>query len=171
LLVLAALVQWLTMRQTLRERASDPAYGPANVLRLTHAIMHQTEGNALRVQVWADQAVYEEHRAATRLSNVRFTAYPRPERDMRPEPIEGVAAEAVVRGNESVLVLIGRVHITQGAHTELRGERLVYDYGQGLITSADPVWIRHEATVHEGTSLFYSIPEERIRLTRPLIWE
>jgi LPS export ABC transporter protein LptC len=171
LVVLAALVQWFTVSQTRRERAADLPSGPANVLTLTHAVMNQTEGNTLRLQVWADKVTYSEERARAHLLNVRFVGYPTPEQEIPQDPIEGVAAEADIRGGTSLIELVGSVHIRQGARTELRGERLLYDYGAGLITSDEPVWIRHDRTFHEGATLHYSIPGQRARLTRPFVWE
>ena len=172
LLFLAALVELLTIRQTLRERtAGGGGYGPVNVLTLTNAVMNQSEGNRLRIQIWADEAVYTEDQERAHLNNVRFTAYPEPESGKPREPVQGTSAEAEVRSKGARLELIGRVRIHQGEHTEVRGERIIYHYRDGLVTSKDPVWIRHDRTIQEGATLRYWISEERARLTRPLLWE
>jgi LPS export ABC transporter protein LptC len=170
LLFLAALVQLLTIRQTLRERTAAGG-GPVNVLTLTNAVMNQSEGNTLRIMVWADAAVYSEDRARALLTNVRFTAYPKPEDGKAQEPVQGTSAQAEVRSRDARLELIGRVRIHRGERTEMRGERIVYHYRDGLVTSRDPVWIRNDRTIQEGQTLRYSVPEESARLTKPLLWE
>lgn len=171
LLFLAALVQLFSLRRTDQERESELTYGPANVLTLTHAVMSQTEGNELRIQVWADKAEYAEERSKARLLNVRFIAYPKPESGESQEPVEGAAAEAEVQGDASRLLLIGHVHIRRGEGTELKGERLLYDYRREKITSKDPVWMRHDKGIYQGDTLVYSVNKETIQLTRPFLWE
>jgi len=48
---------------------SGGGYGPVNVLTLTNAVMNQSEGNRLRIQIWADEAVYTENQERAHLNN------------------------------------------------------------------------------------------------------
>lgn len=170
LLTLTAVIQLLTYRDTIQDSDSQEL-GPANVLTLTDSVMHQVEGDTLRMQVWAEQTIYVEERRRARLSRVRFTAYPSPEQKIPREPIHGVANQADVQGNGSIIDLEGDVHIAQGTKLEMRGQRLRYNHKTGLITSRDPIWMRNGATVQQGASAEYSIRDETLKMTRPQVWE
>jgi hypothetical protein len=170
LVTLAALIQLFTYRETIQD-GEEREFGPVNVLSLSESVMHQVEGDALRMQVWAERTVYAEERQRARLFGVRFTAYPKPEQNVPQEPVHGNARDAIVLGSRSVIELEGAVHIYQGGTLELRGEQVRYDYRRGLISSKVPVWVRNGPTVQQGDSAEYSLPDETLHITRPLVWE
>ena len=172
LLALAALlVQLLALHWSLRDESERDTAGRANVLRLEQAVLNQSEDDGIHTVVWADRVEYEEDRMESQLTNVRFAVYPDARVQGSHEPVEGTAKSARVRGKAKLLVLTGDAHIFQGAQLEVRGERLAYDYGRGVIRSSDPVWLRNGGTFTEGQTLNYRIKEQNAQLSRPKLYQ
>lgn len=170
LVFVALLVYLLTLHETLR-KSGPREPGAANVLRLTTAHIQKHEDEILVWEVWAEKAIYMEDEQETLLTGVEFKIYDQRQEDGTPITISGTAGRAHITDGGETLILNENVHVSDSEDMEVRGDRMVYHHADGLLTSADPVWLRKRNTFHQGSRLHYLIREQRLTLGNPKVYQ
>jgi LPS export ABC transporter protein LptC len=143
----------------------------SNVLNMQHVEVHQLLGDKTRWELQADQATYNENTNSGELQQVRFRVFGTGPEQAGQVTFAGRSGQALLSTVPGDLVLQDAVVLTKGEDMEIRSERLEYDAAKQVVTSPGPVRVRTREGVQEGTSLRYSMSEDRLELTSPVFYQ
>jgi LPS export ABC transporter protein LptC len=157
---------------------SEPGEGPAgtqyerearNLLRMTSVAMREMRGERIHWELWAASAVFNDRTNQATLEQVRFRVFETKEGLPPRIVLYGEAGQAILEPAPGEMVLEGAVRVFQGEEVEIRSERLEYDPGQQLLRSPARAWVRTPSGTQQGESMRYSIPEQQLALTGPVL--
>jgi LPS export ABC transporter protein LptC len=140
-----------------------------NQMRMTGVAMRQLEGERLHWELWAETALFNEKTSRATLEQVRFRVYETEEGKPARTILHGEAGQATLAPAPGELVLEGAVRVFQGLEVEIRSERLEYDPGRQRLHSPVRTWVRTPSGIQQGESLLYSIPDQKLSLTGPVL--
>lgn len=166
----SGMVYLLTVREPQRHIPA-PSELPSNVLAMTGVAIRQHEAGGMRYELFAREAVYDERSQETDMTTVEFRIF----------EVEGVAApqlkvtatagRAFLNKKRGSITLREHVHVVSTRGAELRSELVHYlDDGRRVIVPGQ-VWVKAGDAFHEGSSLIYDIPLERMTFTAPTFYQ
>lgn len=142
---------------------------PANVLAMEGVIVRQHESEGVKFELIARHAVFHQRTGESEMRAVHFNVYE--DRDgSRKWQLKGSAARALMSKNKSTLVLVGRVRIDSADGSIIRSERVIYDQKNQRAVSPGAVRVESQGITHQGKSLVYEIPQQKMTFTSPLFY-
>lgn len=145
-----------TVRETPRE--------PGTLMKMTQVSIRQMEGNWLRWELWARDAILLDDANTARFRSVRFKIYGKNPGD---PVLRGRSNGARMVNNPPRVILQGDVVLEKKGVIEIRTENLVFDQRKNLLRAPGKVVVKTPRAIHSGDSLTYFLAEERLNLERP----
>lgn len=166
----SGMIYLLTVQES-PQRELDFSELPANVLIMEGVAIRQHEDTGLKFELFARKAVFNERTGTTAMRSVRFKVYGDSAQGGREVQMEGRAGNALINKRKDTVVLAGKVRIVNREGAEIRSGRIVYDQKRERAVSPGKVWVKSRGATHRGDSLVYEIPQQKITLTAPMIFQ
>lgn len=163
------LVYLLTVRES-PPRPASVSDLPSNVLAMKRVTVRQHEHRRIKYELFADEAIFDERSETGSLKRVRFRIYDTQAKGKH-LAMRGRAQAALLDKKSGTVILIGKVRLRDDLGSEIRSQRIEYDQRKERIVAPGRVWVKARDTVHEGQSLVYEIPQQRMTFTAPKFYQ
>ena len=144
---------------------------PVNVMEMKEVVFKQQDGNNLKYELFAENAVYYDQSKVAELEDVLFFVYEEDQNGQVKIFLEGSAGKALMNNKQGKISLFDDVYLLDSRGVEIKSERLDYEEKKERLISPGKVWIKAKDTFHQGTSMIYDIPKQQFTLGAPKIYQ
>ena len=143
-----------------------------NILLTGVHMTHQEEGE-LRWELFSSRAEVDDTSEDIYMENVRLVVYPTTKTHAGTAPntplLVAEAGEASITGGSEVIILSNGVSLERTEGFSIKAEHLEFNQTDEILTIPGAFSIVARDATHNGTNLWYSIPEERMTLEGPVL--